>query len=229
MMTKLQTSLYWREWAAVRKVKPDADRHALHVVALGAPKSSNDFGNQDLDAVLATFRAISRPADLRAQMRQTAQPRMRQLHAVNEAIKCLAVYVEDPIEYVTAIIRDKFKRCETIRDLGDKPYEWTDRNTGAQRVAPSQLEQLRMHIWGNINRKGTGLRAKAGHSLHDMYCAAGLQCPCKACADARRLDAQAQPGALGSAAGGIGAQGSAMEHDHAAGVLGSNVTLAPAA
>lgn len=83
-MTKKQTFLYWREWSAVREVQPEADRHALHVAALGRDKSHKDFTNQDFDKVLAGFRAISRPADLDAQLRQADQSRRRIITSIRE-------------------------------------------------------------------------------------------------------------------------------------------------
>lgn len=85
-MSPLQTSLYFREWGMVRKhytgqgIDPkqaDAKRHELHRRALGLMKSSKAFTNADLDKVLATFRAITQPDNLEAQLRQVDQPEMR--------------------------------------------------------------------------------------------------------------------------------------------------------
>lgn len=81
-MTPLQTNLYFREWGKVREhyrargLDPklcDAKRHELHKKALGEMKSSKAFKNADLDKVLAVFYAITRPADLNAQLKQINQ------------------------------------------------------------------------------------------------------------------------------------------------------------
>ena len=76
-MTEKQEKLYWREWAAVRAAWPEADRHELHARALGTDKSHRIFSNADFDRVLAQFRAVSRPTDVDAQLRQLRQVRMR--------------------------------------------------------------------------------------------------------------------------------------------------------
>lgn len=66
-MSPAQQRLYFRAWAATRAVlrsrglspaDADARRHALHVEALGAAKSSKDFTNRDLDLVLAAFSRV---------------------------------------------------------------------------------------------------------------------------------------------------------------------------
>lgn len=104
-MTAKQTSLYWREWGAlVRHCKggnlPPPDRHSLHVAALGADRSHLAFTNEDFDRVLAEFRAYSRPADIGAQLRQLAQPRIRLKYAVNA--------LSPDAAYWAKIARDKF-------------------------------------------------------------------------------------------------------------------------
>ncbi len=76
-MNAAQTSLYFREWGAVRRhfiavgldsKQADNKRHELHIRALGVRKSSKDFRNADLDKVLSVFRAITQPADLSGQI-----------------------------------------------------------------------------------------------------------------------------------------------------------------
>lgn len=103
-MTALQNNLYFREFGRVCAVCkqqgfPIPDRHELHVMALGLDKSHLEFTNQDLDLVLAEFRAISQPDNLAAQLRQQDQPRTRLLYS----IRSLA-----PEPYWRAIARDKF-------------------------------------------------------------------------------------------------------------------------
>jgi hypothetical protein len=81
-MTTKQESLYWHEWAAVRAENPRADRHDLHIQALGHDKSHKDFSNKDFDAVLAIFRSISQPDDVNAQLRQIDGERRRCIYAI---------------------------------------------------------------------------------------------------------------------------------------------------
>jgi hypothetical protein len=111
-MTAAQNKLYWREWQAVRQAAPgsstDMHRHALHIQALGRDMSMRDFTNADFDAVLGAFRAISRPADLDAQLRQIDQPRTRALHSIKRHPRlyaedvCLDKFGTRDIEFLTA-------------------------------------------------------------------------------------------------------------------------------
>ena len=114
-MTSLQNRLYFREWGRVRTACkqqgfPIPDRHDLHVKALGVDKSHLDFSNEDLDQVLAEFRAISQPDNLAAQLRQQDQPRLRLLYSIRRL-------ADEP--YWRAIARDKFGTADETRlDLG---------------------------------------------------------------------------------------------------------------
>ena len=114
-MTFSQNRLYFREWGSVRAACkaqnwPIPERHALHVRALGYDKSHLDFTNEDLDKVLAEFRAITRPDDLAGQLRQQDQPRRRLLYRIRELA---------PEPYWRAIARDKFGTAdEASLDLG---------------------------------------------------------------------------------------------------------------
>lgn len=85
-MTPLQTALYFREWAKVRKFytdqgidpkQADSKRHQLHLKALGVMKSSKAFTNPDFDKILATFRAITQPDNLDAQLHAIEAPEKR--------------------------------------------------------------------------------------------------------------------------------------------------------
>jgi hypothetical protein len=180
-MNPKQNTLYWREWGALTRACKAAgqavpDRHDLHVRALGSDKSHKSFTNAEFDKVLGVFRSYSQPAAVDQQLRQLGQPRARKLHKVGELLKCLALYVEDAPAYAREIIRDKvdkgsWRNVTAIEDLSEQaPHP--DR--------PSQLEQLIMTLERALNGK-TGLRAKAGHSLHDMRTAAGLKCTCLIC------------------------------------------------
>jgi hypothetical protein len=94
MLTTSQNTLYWREWATVRRhlmadlgwtaSSADAFRHALHVRALGYDKSHTAFNNRDFDAILGIFRAVSRAHDVEAQLRQIEQPLERCRRALRD-------------------------------------------------------------------------------------------------------------------------------------------------
>ena len=110
-MTPAQNALYFREWGRVRSVCkqqgfPIPDRHDLHVKALGLDRSHLDFTNEDLDQVLAEFRAISQPDNLAAQLRQQDQPRRRLLYSIMRL-------ADEP--YWRAIARDKFGTPDETR------------------------------------------------------------------------------------------------------------------
>jgi hypothetical protein len=97
-MTDKQVAFYWREWAAVRRVKPDADRHELHVSALGYDKSMRELTNNEFDLVLAEFKSISDNSDLGVQVRELNQHRKRCLYSIRQ----------HPKDYVEEVARDKF-------------------------------------------------------------------------------------------------------------------------
>lgn len=169
-MTTAQTKLYWREWAAVRRQQPDADRHAIHEHALGRDVSSKSLTNHQFDHVLAAFRAISRPAALAPQVRALRQPRTRLAHRIQELQEALAVYVDDVHAYVASIIKDKFGRAHPHRrvpvgidDLSDKPSGRVDRN-GQLIEGPSQLLQLAITLDRALQQK----RKAAGHTREDL-------------------------------------------------------------
>ena len=110
-MTALQNRLYFREWGRVRAACkqqgfPIPERHDLHLKALGLDKSHLDFTNEDLDQVLAEFRAISQPDNLAAQLRQQEQPRRRLLYSI---------WRMGPEPYWRAIARDKFGTTDETR------------------------------------------------------------------------------------------------------------------
>jgi len=173
-MTPKQTQLYWREWAAVRSADPKADRHDLHTRALGRDKSSKDFTNRDLDQVLGVFRAISDPLNLAPQIRAQRQGRARLEHRLAEITQCLGVYVEDPAGYVARVVSDRWPAPTGGSigpdDLSDKPSMRKNRSTGALEDGPSQLHQLVMTLWARL----MALRRGRGHSLAEMYAAAGV-------------------------------------------------------
>lgn len=101
-MSPLQKSLYWREWSACKKalsllgytttLELEAQRHRLHIDALGRDASSKTLKNAELDRILAKFRSFSRPDDLTAQLKQLDQPEQRM-----EAYRARALALADEI------------------------------------------------------------------------------------------------------------------------------------
>ena len=110
-------------------------------------------------------------------------------------IKCLALYPgQQPMglagaqAFVQTIINDKFNhnrqfQTMTLEDVDDRPRFIENKRTGRIEEKPSQMEQLLWTVNARLNGKN-GYRAKAGHSMHDMYTAAGLPCACRACLSA---------------------------------------------
>ena len=84
-MSPKQNALYWRDWAAVRAAFPEADRHALHVQALGVDKSHKDFSNDDLSAVLSKFRSISQPLNLDVQLWHANEARRKLIWTIKRS------------------------------------------------------------------------------------------------------------------------------------------------
>jgi len=170
-MTPKQTQLYWREWGAVSRAAKAAgrdlpDRHSLHRQALGRDVSSKDFSNAQFDAVLGVFRALSQPGNLNGQWRQLDQPRRREEFSLDEVLRCLALYVEDAEAYMAVVMADKFKRPLDVGHLTEK-----------------QTFALKITLWARINKKGTGFRNQAGHSVHQMKSLAEVPCDCARCRD----------------------------------------------
>ncbi|AHF94193.1 hypothetical protein OPIT5_08190 [Opitutaceae bacterium TAV5] len=85
-------------WRAVRKAvaKPcdDAARHALYRAAIGRDKSSKDFSNRDLTAVLAKLRAESDPANFDAQMHAQCDDGERKARYESECYAVMGRMVE---------------------------------------------------------------------------------------------------------------------------------------
>ncbi len=86
-MNAAQTRLYFFEWGRARAwsethgvttaAQLDARRHALHVKALGRDKSSKAFTTDDLDRVIAAFRAVWDGGNLDAQLDAQEAPEER--------------------------------------------------------------------------------------------------------------------------------------------------------
>jgi len=117
-MTEKQERLYWREWGAVSRAlkargmtaaQIAAARHELHETALGFDMGHADFSNEETDKIFATFRSLSRPDDMAAQVAAIRAPRERLLWSV----RSLAAP-----SYATAIARDRFD-CADLENLTD--------------------------------------------------------------------------------------------------------------
>ena len=119
-MNAAQTAKYFFEWGRARDyflgrglshALADAKRHELHRKALGRDKSSKEFSNTDLDAVLAVFRAVWDGGNLDAQLAQIDMPERRAAMAVRriEVLK-LSLGLQPGREsgYVTGIAKNLF-------------------------------------------------------------------------------------------------------------------------
>jgi hypothetical protein len=126
---------------------------------------------------------------LDAAMDSDAEAAARRLRAKirGELMPCLALYtggMDGAERYVATLIRGVVHRGRggEQRGLDDLSAEPRFRTVnGAAREIPSELDQLVMTISARLNGK-TGLRNKAGHTLHEMRTLAGLSCGCAACA-----------------------------------------------
>lgn len=132
-MTPAQKKLYWRAWAecwrALRVLRPDLtsadatrERHDLNRRSLGYPRSMLELDNRELDAVLGSFRAISRPDDLNSQRRQINQPRLRLLWLLERelfpALSRLLGGDQSATSYLIALLDDRWN-TDDITTLSD--------------------------------------------------------------------------------------------------------------
>lgn len=119
-MTSKQTKWYWREWAAVRRADPSADRHELHVKALGFDRSSKELTNDELDRVIAEFWRVCRPEGIDAQLRQLRQVTIRLRWKIShQQSDRLRKYVASPELYIQEILSSRFHR-KTVEELDQK-------------------------------------------------------------------------------------------------------------
>ena len=97
-MNDRQTRLYRVEWNKTRKAlrtqgmapkEAEAQRHALHIRALGQDKSSTLLTNADFDRVLQEFRAISQPANATTQVELEQMPATRARHYIRQLLAAL--------------------------------------------------------------------------------------------------------------------------------------------
>jgi hypothetical protein len=93
------------------------------------------------------------------------------------------------------LLRDFFNKGRrheviTLEDISEEKQFYRRKGSSDLHEGPSQLQRLLMRLDGllHTNNKKTGVqgyRVKAGHTLHDMRIAAGLECSCSACCKAR--------------------------------------------
>lgn len=186
-MTDKQKWLYFKEWAAVRRVDAQADRHELHIKALGRDKSSKELTNSEFDKVLGVFRAISQPASVDQQLRQLRQVKTRLIWKITEEQAALLSAVLPCVPganhwdrrsaaeyYVLRVCRERFGGAGSVADLSAEPGPIKDGQPG-----DSQLEMLR----NTLDRCINDLRGKAGLTIHEMRQLAGVAClkGCRTC------------------------------------------------
>jgi hypothetical protein len=164
-MSPAQTKLYFREWNGVRMMlrrqgveakECDARRHELHQQALGYQRSSKDFTNDELDRVLAEFRALTRPADLEAQLGAQAQPARRGMWKVRQ----LCAELGRGVEYASGIAR----RMNQEGRLGSADLEQLA--AGDLRKVIIALEQQRRRM--NQESKKAGKEEDSDTAAHSV-------------------------------------------------------------
>lgn len=180
-MTPKQRSYYWSLWSQVRDQWPDADRHELHVQALGKDVSSSLLTNAQFDQVIAEFKAIIDPSNLNAQIRQLRMIRKRLIWKITiEQTSLLAVLLGKPADpdrhaaetYILSVCRDKFGTDDFAGLNVDQ------RIRGAAGTEKSDLETLRDTLDARINV----LRGERGLTIHQLRTLAGVKCTCSKCA-----------------------------------------------
>lgn len=202
-LSKDQVPLFWSLWAKACRAQGWTKAHGLNSAAIDAKRKeflarcgfSSLTEVDPRDGFSLVKRELLKLADHLAGALEEVQPQIESGRTArwfieHDLMPCLALYVEDAAAYVAAIATDKFRwrtrdgmaRPITLDDLDDVPVIRTVR--GELRESPSQLEQLKMTLAGRLSGKD-GLRAKAGHSVHDMRTKAGLKCRCKACSLAK--------------------------------------------
>lgn len=197
MITKAQNSLYWREWSRAKKAAQltDADRHRLHVEALGYDKSHTSFENAELDKVLGVFRAHSQPANLKAQLAQLAQPDTRLIAKIRAQVKCLALFVDQPDAYLRRLLRDRFRTTyledlhsgRSVPALGSEPFCQGQENGSPSAASTEEIPANDLtHVRNTIAARLSFHRRKHVPALteHGMWFKAGLTpeyCRCVVC------------------------------------------------
>lgn len=180
-MTAAQTALYWREWAAARRVfiarglathEADEMRYELTDGALGQHVSSKHFSNAQFDLVLGAFRAVSRGDDLGAQMDAESGPRRRLVYGLLKLAEGREAYVEEicqdcyghgdwrrlPDEELTKLRATLARRVERRRDGGTEGW----RDGGTERGRDGGMESMAGECDGCGEQSGSLVEASGG-------------------------------------------------------------------
>lgn len=135
MLTQPQLRFYRMEWSKCRKAlmqygrtskQAEEERKKLHAQACGAPKSSLDLTNSDLDKVLALFWTWSKPASLGAQLRQENQTGIRLrwtckhlLDLIAEADPDAAIASDKQDAYINGLFNKLNPKCPKSPDWAE--------------------------------------------------------------------------------------------------------------
>jgi hypothetical protein len=198
LITKAQQTLFWRTWAAacaaqgwtkergLNSAGVDAKRREV-LADLGFASLKNVDHRGGFDRVLSRIRKLADVVQGAIDENDAVSGDRRRLHhRMDCLVRCLGLYMpESTVEsYIAAIVRGKFGRPGRTNphwtDLDAEPREGTPLR-GQPRIRQSELEELIITLSARLNGR-SGFRARAGHSVHDMLCAARLPCACARCA-----------------------------------------------
>jgi len=145
-------------------------------------ESASDLnGRGDIDAVKACLLMLADNLKGAGEVGRPDVGRARRLRAAIRAqVKCIALYHLNAEGLLAKIIRDKFKAGSRAM-----PLTLDDLTAAPIGEKPSQLDQVIRRLGGILHNKKTGLRVRAGDSIHDMNLLAGVNCSCKRCAGVR--------------------------------------------
>lgn len=108
-MNYQQIKKYRFEWARVKAVlaarglseaEMEAQRHELHMKALGEDKSSTLFTDKEMDTVLREFRAISSADDMTGQIELGGMDATRKRHGIGQLLTALEMGEADAEHWV---------------------------------------------------------------------------------------------------------------------------------
>jgi hypothetical protein len=99
---------YWREWAAVLKADPRANRSALTIKALGQDKPEVEFTDIEFANVIDAFRAISRPTDLLSRVEDETRRKAHLLFVVRRLANRLGRKILD-VDRLDATVLDHLR------------------------------------------------------------------------------------------------------------------------
>jgi len=158
--SKPKDGLYWRAWTAAKavlmagretwtKAEEEAERHALHVKALGEDKSHVDFTNDDFDDFLGACKAITEPDNLQAQLDFLEGRKKRLLFGIARAAAP---------EYVAGIV----ERMSREGNLSASRLDMLDPDD-LQKVRVALTQDARRHApgWEGVIEKREAKRAAA--------------------------------------------------------------------